>query len=194
MTNSQPVRILIVDDEPELREIMKDQLSPVEFKIGGETFHFEISQADSGQSALAQIETRCFDAIVTDINMPEKNGIELLAAVRGAGSDVPIIVLTSYGDKAKSVEALRLGCYAFLDKPWKADHLVRVIKAAAEQGYHLRAAHDQVESRVAGYEGVPDPRRRQLRNVFRSMRTGDEGVHRTDVSEIPSRTTTKKIV
>lgn len=175
------VRILLVDDEDDLHEILEDQLSVLEVKIGDTTYTIEVDHAVNGKDGLAKTEAGWYDAVLTDINMPEMSGIEFLAALRGAGNDVPVVVLTGYGDKAKSVEALRLGCYAFLDKPWKADYLRRVMKSAIEQGVAMRGAAEKVDSQVASYAGLPDPRKRQLRGVFRSMMIGGDGLHRSDI-------------
>ena len=147
MGNSQAVRILIVDDEVSLRETLQGQLETL--PVGPSSFpgnpsggladvRIDIHHAVDGKQALEKIESMWFDTILTDVDMPEMTGIELLAALRAKGSDVPVVVLTGFGDKGKALEALRLGCYAYLDKPWNADYLRRVMTGGIEQGLSLR--------------------------------------------------------
>ena len=184
MGKHKTLHFLIVDDEPEIREILALQLEALSFPINGVDYDVEIHHANNGKEGLAKVAGGWFDVVLTDINMPEMTGIEMLAAIRGSGNDVPVVVLTGFGDKAKSVEALRLGSYAFLDKPWKADYLRRVMQGAAQHGLAMRTMASKVEDKVSKIKGVPDQRRRQLRNVFRSIFIGSDGSHRSDVSDV----------
>ena len=138
--NAIVAKILIVDDEPDLREIIADQLHELKLQADGVSYVLEIHHAQNGKDAIDKVAQIWFDAILTDINMPEMSGIELLAELRSSGNDVPVAMLTGYGDKAKSVEALRLGCYAFVDKPWRGDALRRILTGATEKGIALREA------------------------------------------------------
>ena len=186
MGSHNTLHFLIVDDEPEIREILALQLRELGFTIDGVDYDVEIHHASNGKEGLQKIASAWFDVVLTDINMPEMSGLEMLAAIRGGSNDVPVVMLTGFGDKAKTVAALRLGSYAFLDKPWKADYLRRVMQGAAQHGLALRSIAMKVEDKVAKFTDVPDVRRRQLRNVFRSMLFGSDGSHRTDVSDVRS--------
>jgi CheY-like chemotaxis protein len=186
MVTHENMKLLIVDDEEELREILVEQLRGLTVQAEGLTYNLDIQTATDGAQALEQFRSIGFDALLTDINMPEMNGLELLGALRGQGSDIPSIVLTGFGDKDKAAEALRLGCFAFLDKPWKAQILRKTVTAALESGFKLRPLNRKVEDRVEHFSSQTDTRQRQLRTVFRSMLVGDDGSHRNDVCQVPN--------
>jgi CheY-like chemotaxis protein len=189
----ETVRILIVDDEIELRETLAEQLKPLTVQVAAVTYGLEIETAANGREALEKFDTMAFDALMTDINMPGMNGLELLAALRGRGSDVPSIILTAFGDRTRAAEAVRLGCFAFLEKPWKISILRKTVGRALERGLGLRRINGQVESKVDAFSTVDKTRQRQLRTVFRSMLVGDDGAHRNDVCQVPpAKTGTKK--
>lgn len=170
MGNSQAVRILIVDDEADLREILQGQLETLHVESPNSKSGIDIHHASDGKEALAKTESMWFDAILTDINMPEMTGIELLAALRAKGSDVPVVILTGFGDKAKALDALRLGCYAFLDKPWNADYLRRVMQGGIEQGVALRKRTMQTGQGALSLstESRPGPISRMWKSFFDS--------------------------
>ncbi|CAN5501536.1 hypothetical protein BH10BDE1_BH10BDE1_35080 [soil metagenome] len=186
------VRLLIVDDEAELREILAEQLRDLNIVVGGVTYGVEIQEAIDGRDALEKFHETKFDAVLTDINMPEMTGLELLAALRGEGSDIPSIILTGFGDKSKAAEALRLGCFAFMDKPWKGANLRKTVLGALERGVSLRPLNSKVDARVEAYASESESRQRQLRTVFRSMLVGDDGSHRSDVCKVPTDKSNKK--
>ena len=192
MDARETVRLLIVDDEAELREILEEQLGDLSIVVAGVTYAVEIRAAIDGCDALKKFHETKFDAVLTDINMPKMTGLELLAALRGEGSDVPSIILTGFGDKSKAAEALRLGCFAFMDKPWKGANLRKTVLGALERGLSLRPLNSKVDARVEPYASESESRQRQLRTVFRSILVGDDGSHRADVCKVPPEKSKKK--
>lgn len=130
-------KILIVDDEEDLREVLEYQLSSLGAKI---------VLAANGREAFQLIQSSRFDAILSDITMPEMTGLDLLARVRGAGFDMPFVILTGFGDKTKAVEALRLGAFDFLEKPWDQETLVSTMRIAVEYGEKLRLLGEEMEN------------------------------------------------
>lgn len=189
--SAETVRILIVDDEAELREILVEQLSDLTVQVGGIRYPIEIETATDGREALEKFKNTNFDTILTDINMPAMNGLELVGALRGAGSDTPSIFLTGFCDKPKAVEAIRLGCFGFLDKPWKVFTLRKMVAGALERGIGLRRINHQVNGKLDEFTKldkaveIDEIRERQLRTVFRSMLVGGDGSHRSDVCPVP---------
>lgn len=163
------LELLIVDDEPDILDILESMATEQKVLIEGESLEVRVTKAANGLEALELIQSRWFDAILSDINMPKMNGLDLLANVRGLGKEVPVVFLTAYGDKEHAVRALRLGCFDFLDKPFDLDRLRDVLHRALENGFRGREIEREIELRLAKLASLPAERYRQLRLVFRSV-------------------------
>ncbi len=105
----------------------------------------QISHASNGKEALELTTKQTFDAILTDINMPIMNGIEFLKSLRANGNETPVVILTGHYDKELVIQALRLGAFEFLDKPWSEENLADVIGRALELGAELNFRKSNVE-------------------------------------------------
>jgi DNA-binding NtrC family response regulator len=112
-------RILIVDDE----QIIRESLSFVLQKEG-----YEIVEASNGAAALKMHEARPFDVVITDIEMPEMRGIELLERVRQRTPETFVMVITAFGSIETAVQALRKGAYDYILKPIEFEDLLHRIK------------------------------------------------------------------
>lgn len=125
----QKSHLLIVDDERELvsmlRELLQGQADQISF-------------AHNGFEAYQMIKMNQYDAILSDINMPKMNGLELLAQIRRDEIMVPFIVLSGFGDERKTIEALNNGAMDFIHKPWKQDYLEQVLSRALEIGLEMK--------------------------------------------------------
>lgn len=121
----QEATLLIVDDEPEILEMLVDVLRDSVPQI---------ATAKNGKEALEKFKKGRFAAILSDIAMPEMNGLDLLEAVRQIDRSIPFVVLTGFGDKQAVIRALRLGAFDFLEKPMNTSQLRSVVKAAIESG------------------------------------------------------------
>lgn len=119
--------LLIVDDEADLREVLSATL--------GDAFP-NYTLAKDGQEAFELLKSSKFHAVLSDINMPRMTGLELLREVRAMGLTTPFVILTAYGDKQKAVDALKLGAFDFLDKPWNNENLFDIVGRALELGLH----------------------------------------------------------
>jgi two-component system response regulator HydG len=102
---------------------------------------FACTAVRSAEDALAEIERGEFDALVTDLRMKGLDGLALCRKVRAATAELPVIVLTAFGDYAAAVEAVRAGAYDFLAKPVKHDALVLALTRAVER----RRLHQEVK-------------------------------------------------
>ncbi len=115
--------ILIVDDEPNylivLSELLKEE-------------NFEIFTADNGESALKIIQETDLDLLITDMQMPIMNGMDLLKATKNFNSDLPVIMITAYGEIEKAVAAMQAGAFNYLSKPFKNDELLVNVRKAIE--------------------------------------------------------------
>jgi len=137
-------RLLIVDDETDIREILRESLSD----------HVDlIFDAGNGEEALEKLKTVSVHAILSDINMPKMNGLEFLRNLRKMGKSTPFIVLTGFGDKQMAIEALRLGAFDFLEKPWKETDIIDVVDRAVELGKNIEHFGDE-EAKEVGLDTV----------------------------------------
>jgi YesN/AraC family two-component response regulator len=122
--------LLIVDDEPFLRDLLASKL---------QVFGAKILTAENGQVALDIIKNNQIDAVLTDIEMPVMTGIELLVKIRELGLLTPVVILTGVGDQATTLTALRLGATDFLDKPFDSKVIHDVMAKALEIGVASRS-------------------------------------------------------
>lgn len=116
------IRILVVDDATFIRDMIKKQLRD---KIPG----VEIMDAPDGNRALAQIKNQTVDLILSDWEMPNMTGAELLSAVRAMpnGGNVPFIMISSRGDRSHIVKAIQLGVSDYLSKPFSGEELLKKV-------------------------------------------------------------------
>ena len=116
----QKNRVLIVDDEPNVRLVLRTALGSV---------GYEVVDAEDGQKALEQLSSggASFDLALLDLQMPRMDGMELLSRLRDAGSAVPVVILTAHGSIPEAVTAMKLGAIDFLTKPITPEALRRVV-------------------------------------------------------------------
>lgn len=108
-------RILLVDDDPIFREALMTILR----KRG-----FLCDQAGDGKEALSKMETRMPDVVISDIDMPRMGGLELMKEVRHKAPEVFFIIVTAYASMETAIEALRLGAFDYIIKPFKFESLI----------------------------------------------------------------------
>ncbi len=117
--------ILVVDDEETIREIVSSMLSGA---------HFQTRQAASGIEALALMESgEEFDLVLSDLMMPEMDGIALLEKAKERYPDMPIVMVTAVHDIQVALQALRNGAYDYLLKPFEREQLLATVKRALEK-------------------------------------------------------------
>ncbi len=113
-------KILLADDSTIMRMILVMNLRRF--------FGVNITQAVDGRDALTKLTHEKFDLLLTDINMPEMNGIELIRHVRGGlSSDIPIVIITTKGEIKDRELGLKLGANGYLTKPVDVKALVRTV-------------------------------------------------------------------
>ena len=132
-------RILVVDDEESIREFLEIMLR----KEG-----YEVTCAEDGQVALDLIGKKTFDMVISDLQMPNKTGIELLRDVRDQNSEVLFMMITAFGTTETAVEAMKMGAYDYITKPFKIDE-VRLNIANA-----LKSKNLEIENRALKKELV----------------------------------------
>jgi DNA-binding NtrC family response regulator len=118
-------RICVVDDKQLLRDSLAETLRRDDH---------EAATFDEASAALPGILGGHFDLVLTDLKMPGMTGIDLLREIRTAGCEVPVIVMTAYGTVATAVEAMRLGAFDYIQKPFDADVIGVQIERALQHG------------------------------------------------------------
>lgn len=151
-------QILVVDDDRGMCELLEFGLA----KRG-----FDIRSTTEPRKVLDLLQQGALEAVVTDLNMPGKNGIELTRQVVGNRPDLPVIVITAFGNMESAVEAMRAGAYDFVTKPLEVDALALVLQRAIQH----RALREEVKllrRAVAAAKG-PDQligESQEMRQVF----------------------------
>lgn len=126
----ESLRILVVDDEAPVRDILRKGLT----QIGG--YHVEI--AENGVEAIEKIEKDVFDLVLTDVKMPQMDGIDLLKTIKGTRPEVSVILMTAYGSIETAVEAMRIGANDYITKPVDLNELLIHISKAQKESLLLR--------------------------------------------------------
>jgi DNA-binding response OmpR family regulator len=128
---NSPIRILCVEDTPELREDLVLELQDA---------NYEVIEAANGNDALAALERHNPDLVLCDIQLPDMDGISVLAAIRaGALPDVPVIMVSAFSDASIRNRAAEFGIARFMVKPVDYDDLLTCISTIFETAPTLRA-------------------------------------------------------
>lgn len=147
-------RILIVDDEESILTVLKGSLK----KLGPD---YQVVTVTDGFAALDKLLEQPFDLVVTDYNMAQMDGLELMEAVRYAQPDARIIMITAYGYEALEKEVQRLKAYRYLTKPLDINDFRQLVQEA-------------LENRVASRSGIlvlSDDQYRQISQLLEQLRT-----------------------
>src|SRR5579864_1204586 len=121
MAKAAPLRVLVVDDEPAIRRFLRTSLT-------AQGYH--VTEAESGTVALEGLRRGAIDILVLDLGLPDISGFDIIERLRGQGSTVPIVVLSSRTDETGKVKALDLGADDYVTKPFSVDELLARIRAA----------------------------------------------------------------
>jgi len=140
-------KILIVDD----KEMMRDSVATTLSRKG----HI-VATAGGGKAALEKIAKRRFDAIITDLQMPEMDGLALLEEIRKIDEQLPVIFMTAYGTVETAVAAMKHGAYDYITKPFSGDELLVAVERAIEHRRLLKENQIlQAAACPAGVRGQP---------------------------------------
>ena len=122
-------RILVVDD----KEMMRDSVAATLARKG-----HNVVAASTGQAALQRLGQRSFDAIITDLQMPEMDGLELLQEIRRIDEQLPVIFMTAFGTVQTAVAAMKQGAFDYITKPFSGDELLVAIDRAIKHAKLLK--------------------------------------------------------
>ncbi len=116
-------RVLVVDDEDIVRTSCSRALSPE---------GYEVKLAKNGYDGLKMIEEDKFDIVLTDLKMPDMDGIEVLRRIKEEWPDVEVIIITGYQTVDTAVKSIKLGAFDYIEKPFTPDALIAAVTKAME--------------------------------------------------------------
>ncbi len=142
---AEGIRVLVVDDERPTRLLMEKELP----RAG-----CAVTSVESGEGALEQLRARDFDVVLLDLKMPGIGGMEALRRIRDSGASAEVVVLTGHPDVNSAIEAMKLGAYDYLTKPFKLAEVEVVLRRAAERK-RLQQENAALRRMVAQREPLP---------------------------------------
>ena len=125
MTDNKDKKILVVDDDESLRRI-------IEYNVSEEGY--DVIATDNGLSALEIFKKEEIDLVITDLQMPDMGGIELIKQLRAISPNALVIVITAFGTVDTAVESMKLGAFEYITKPFNREELKIIVKKALEVG------------------------------------------------------------
>jgi len=122
-------RILVLDDDPHFLRVLARILS-------GE--NFLVTSAAGACDALELMKSAQFDLVISDLRMPECDGLNFLESLRQTGNSVPVIILTAYGEVDTYLAAMNAGATEYLNKPIQSDELLKTVRSCLRAGKKRR--------------------------------------------------------
>ncbi|HMU44364.1 MAG TPA: sigma-54 dependent transcriptional regulator [Ignavibacteriaceae bacterium] len=117
------IKILVIDDEIEMLNGVKKLLT-----LSG----FDCITSQDGNQAIELLNDISFDLVISDLFMPDISGNQIIEQIKKTHPEIPIIIFTAFGTVERAVEAMKLGAYDFIEKPFESQHLIMKIKRAVE--------------------------------------------------------------
>lgn len=114
-------RVLVVDDEPDILELLELAL----VRMG-----LEVERANDVREALQQLDSKPYNLCLTDMRLPDGDGLEVVRYIAARHADVPVAVITAHGNMENAVSVLKAGAFDYLSKPVALDQLRALVKAA----------------------------------------------------------------
>jgi two-component system, NtrC family, response regulator AtoC len=118
-------KVLAVDDQDDMRWLLAHLL-----RERG----FEVLTAEDGEEALERVKREAPQVVLLDLKIPRLDGMQVLEKIRAIDSEVPVIVITAYGDIPSAVKAMKLGAYDFLTKPFNNEDLLFTVQNRSKSG------------------------------------------------------------
>ena len=140
-------KALVIDDDVSVRDLMKFQL---------DSEGFEVTTADCGRKGIETVEENEFDIILTDLNLPDFDGIEMVRRCKEISPKTEIIMVTGFGSVEKAIEATKAGAFYYVEKPVEFEELLVLIEKAVErkhQAEEILELRGKLSSRTS-YEGI----------------------------------------
>jgi putative two-component system response regulator len=179
---NQNGKIVLVDDD----QYVADSTATL-LRISG----FDVTAVDSGEKALAALLGERFDLVLTDVNMPQMTGIELLRCIREKDEEMPVILMTAYAELNIAVSAVKEGAFDFIIKPYSPAHLIHAVEKGIRFG-HLKELERNYKSELELTVAI---RTRELADALTQLRSmSEETIARlTNAAELRDEDTGKHI-
>ena len=123
--NRKSVTILIADDDDSLRRVLEFQLQEAGYSV---------LTAENGSKAFEIFSKQEVDCLITDWRMPQMSGLELLRRTNALNNEIPVVVITAFGDVETAVEAMRSGAFDFITKPFNRESILLTVEKALKYG------------------------------------------------------------
>ncbi|MCK4754367.1 MAG: response regulator [Calditrichia bacterium] len=134
--SSEVTNILVIEDEDQVRQSYEDMFS---------FFGYEVESVPNGREGMSRITKKDYDIVVTDLNMPEMNGIEVLKYIKKKKPYIEVIVITGYATLENAIEAMKVGAYDYFAKPIDIEH-VRIVLSKCVQQIQSRKENEELRS------------------------------------------------
>ena len=143
-----PASLVIIDDE----EIIRDALQAL---LSGEGY--DVASAATGQDGIDLLARRPADAVLLDLMLPDKNGLEVLEEIRRFDDELPVVMITAYGTIESAVAATKQGAFYYFTKPFKNDEVLAVLRNAIERRRLVRenrVLRERIRSGASRYDDI----------------------------------------
>ncbi|MFV2071641.1 MAG: sigma-54-dependent transcriptional regulator [Thermoanaerobaculales bacterium] len=151
--------VLVIDDEPVLQDVLETLL-----RSGG----FEYLKATSAEEGMAVLREEEVDVVLLDLMLPDRSGLELLPEIKAYDPHLPVVVITAYSSIESAIEAMRLGAFHYVPKPFKNEEVLHLVRRAGERR-KLLVENLLLRSRLEGMGEIVGTSRR-IEEVFELMR------------------------
>jgi len=172
-------RALVVDDEPDIRDLLSITLGRMEI---------EVETAGDYASAVKHLGSGRFDLVLTDMRLPDGNGLDLVDWMQGNRSGVPVAVITAHGNVEAAVRALKLGAFDFISKPLDLAALRKLITATLKLGEEAEETGRRATLKLLGDSKPMQQLRQMIGKVARSQApvhiSGDSGTGKELVARL----------
>ncbi len=163
--------ILVVDDKDSMRNMLFETLSEEGYRV---------DSANHGQQALDLVKNKSYDLVLTDLRMPDVDGLQVLEQVKEVDADTSVIIMTAYGTIEDAVAAMKHGAYDFITKPFDTEHLCVLVGRALENR-RLRAETDLLRSEILANHAIEniigvDPKMKELGQMVHKVAGSDASV------------------
>ncbi len=151
--------VLVIDDEPVLQDVLETLLSGV---------GFEYHAAMTAEEGLRILRDEEIDVVLLDLMLPDRNGLEVLPDIKTHDPHLPVVVITAHSSVESAIEAMRLGAFHYVPKPFKNEEVTHLVRRAAERR-RLQVENLQLRSRLEGMGEIVG-RSRRMEEVFELIR------------------------
>jgi DNA-binding NtrC family response regulator len=151
--------VLVIDDEPVLQDVLETLL---------ESNGFDYHPAVTAEDGMRVLREEDIDVVLLDLMLPDRGGLELLPEIKGYDPHIPVVVITAYSSLESAIEAMRVGAFHYVPKPFKNEEVLHLVRRATERR-RLQVENLLLRSRLDGMDEIVGTSRR-MQEVFELIR------------------------